>query len=130
MWTRKSSGPSKDALTTIIDQAAEIEGKCTFSGTVMMNGKCKGEIVSTDTLIIGETAVVEASVEAATLVVRGRLTGNIHAAVRVELRGKAHVVGDIETPVMVVEEGARFDGHCQMKEAAQAGGTVVPLKKA
>ena len=128
MWKRKRSG-SREALTTLIDQAAEIEGKCTFSGTVMMNGKCQGEIVSTDTLVIGETAVVKASIEAATLIVHGELTGNVHASVRVELRGKAHLVGDVETPLLIGAEGARFDGHCEMKAAAQAGGTVVAIKK-
>ena len=127
MWKRKQA--SSGELTTLIDQGAEIEGKCTFSGTVMLNGKCQGEIASSDALIIGETGSVKANISAATLVVRGEVVGNIAASVRVELRGKAGVAGDIETPILVVEEGAHFDGQCHTKEVAQTGATVVPLKK-
>jgi cytoskeletal protein CcmA (bactofilin family) len=129
MWKRKSAAASRKDLKTFLDEGAEIEGKCTFTGTVMMNGKCQGEIASSDTLIIGESGTVKANIEAATLIVHGEVTGNIHASVRVELRGKARVFGDVETPVMVVEEGAHFEGHCRMTDEASGKGTVVPIKK-
>ena len=48
------------ALTAFIDEGSEIEGKYTFSGTVMLNGRFRGEIVSNDSLIVGEKGVVNA----------------------------------------------------------------------
>ena len=109
----EAAGKSSD-LSAYIDEASEIEGKYKFSGTVMLNGKLTGEIWSDDTLIIGEKAVVHASVRAGIVLVSGEVRGNIVGTERVELRGAARVCGDVEAPVVVVEEGVLFEGHCRM----------------
>jgi len=101
-------------LSAYIDEASEIEGKYTFSGTVMLNGKFTGEIWSNDTLIIGEKGVVNADIHAGIVLVSGEVRGNIVGNERVELRGSARVYGDVEAPVVVVEEGVLFEGHCRM----------------
>lgn len=114
----KKSGKSTVArnsdLSAFIDEASEIEGKYTFSGTVMLNGKFKGEISSNDTLIIGEKGVIHASIHAGVVLISGEVVGNVRATERVELRGTARVIGDVEAPVVIVEEGVVFQGHCRM----------------
>jgi len=117
MWRRtgKAAAAVKgNDLSAFIDEASEIEGKYTFSGTVMINGKFKGEIVSNDTLIVGEKGVINASIRAGIVLISGEVTGNVFASERVELRGTARVFGDVEAPVIVVEEGVLFEGHCRM----------------
>ena len=52
---------TRKKLTAFLDEGSEIEGKYTFSGTVLLNGKFQGEIASPDTLIIGERGVVNAT---------------------------------------------------------------------
>ncbi|PYM37132.1 MAG: polymer-forming cytoskeletal protein [Candidatus Rokuibacteriota bacterium] len=135
MWrkTRKAMAARND-LSAFIDEGSEIEGKYTFSGTVMLNGKFHGEIASVDTLIIGEKGVVNANVRAGTLIVSGELVGNVVASDRVELKEGARVFGDVEAPVVVVAEGVLFDGHCRMTSAKPAGSTpadstLVALKR-
>ena len=116
MWKRsgKAAVAVKGSdLSAFIDEASEIEGKYTFSGTVMINGKFKGEIVSNDTLIVGEKAVINASIHAGIVLISGEVVGNVLASERVELRGTARVFGDVEAPVIVVEEGVLFEGHCR-----------------
>ena len=113
-------------LAAFIDEGSAIEGKYTFTGTVMMNGKLSGEIHTEDTLIIGEKGVVNATVRAGTVVVSGELVGNVLASERVELRGTARVFGDVEAPVVVVEEGVLFEGHCRMSKKS---GEVVSLNR-
>jgi len=113
-------------LAAFIDEGSEIEGKYTFTGTVMMNGKLSGEIHTDDTLIIGEKGVINAQVRAGTVVISGELVGNVLATERVELRGTARVFGDVEAPVVVVEEGVLFEGHCRMSKKS---GEVVPLNR-
>lgn len=133
-WTqkRKSSAP-RGNLTAFIDEGSEIEGKYAFSGTVMLNGKFRGEIASTDTLIVGERGVVNATVRVGTAIVDGELVGNVVATERIELKGKARVFGDLEAPVIVVHEGVLFEGHCRMTKTKPAETTrdfsVVPLKR-
>ena len=128
LW-KKANGSKGGAvkgndLTAFIDEASEIEGKYTFSGTVMLNGRFTGEISSNDTLIIGEKGVVNATIRAGIVLVNGEVVGNILGGERVELRGSARVIGDVEAPVVVLEEGVLFQGHCRMtKPQIAADGT-------
>jgi cytoskeletal protein CcmA (bactofilin family) len=130
LWKRKTvktTGKAAD-LSAYIDETSEIEGKYTFSGTVMLNGKFSGEISSNDTLIIGEKGVVNATVHAGIVLVNGEVRGNILGGERVELRGTARVYGDVEAPVVVVEEGVLFEGHCRMTKgrSEDAPATIPP----
>src|SRR5438094_3512983 len=115
MWKKRkhAATPKGSDLTAFIDEGSEIEGKYTFNGTVMLNGKFSGEIVSSDSLIIGEKGIVNATVRAGIVLVNGEVIGNVFATERVELRGTARVYGDVEAPVIVVEEGVHFEGHCK-----------------
>ena len=126
LWKKNGKPTVKgNDLSAYIDEASEIEGKFTFAGTVMLNGKFTGEISSNDTLIIGEKGVVNATVRAGVVLVKGEVVGNILASERVELRGTARVFGDVEAPVIVVEEGVLFEGHCRMTKGQPGEPTVV-----
>lgn len=116
MWRirQDSAGRPRGRLGAFLDEGSEIEGKYTCSGVVTLQAKVRGEIRAEDTLIIGEQAVVHATVSAASLVVHGELVGSVTARERVELTRSARVTGDIEAPVVVMEEGAVHDGHCRM----------------
>jgi cytoskeletal protein CcmA (bactofilin family) len=120
-WRKSKQQPSRGSdLTAFIDEGSEIEGKYTFNGTVMLNGKFSGEIVSSDSLIIGEKGVVNATVRAGIVLVNGEVIGNVFASERIELRGTARVYGDVEAPVIVVEEGVHFEGHCKNTKGRSA----------
>lgn len=139
MWKRTGKAAvavKSNDLSAFIDEASEIEGKYTFSGTVMINGKFKGEIVSNDTLIIGEKGVINATIRAGIVLISGEVVGNVLASERVELRGTARVFGDVEAPVIVVEEGVLFEGHCRMTKSRSSDAppatrdlSVVSLKR-
>jgi cytoskeletal protein CcmA (bactofilin family) len=107
-------------LTAFIDEGSEIEGRYTFTGTVMLNGRFKGEITSGDTLIVGDKGVVNGDIRAGQVLVSGEVVGNVWATERVELKRTARVFGDVEAPVIVVEEGVLFEGHCRMTKANHA----------
>ena len=112
-WRANHRGSNQDS-TSIVDQGCALEGRLTFVGTLVLNGKFQGEIHSSGTLLIGETGQVQANLEADVLIVSGHVIGNIAARERVELRSKARIFGDITTPVLILEEGVIFDGHCKM----------------
>ena len=112
--------PKSGDLTAFIDEGSQIEGKYTFEGTVMLNGRFSGEIHTKDTLIVGEKGVVNASIRAGMVIISGEVVGNVLATERVELRGTARVFGDVEAPVVVVEEGVLFEGHCKMTRGRPA----------
>ena len=101
-------------LSAYIGEGSEIEGSYTFTGTVMLNGKFKGDIQSSDTLVIGERGAVNAKVRAGTVVIHGEVVGSVTATERVELLGGARVFGDLEAPIVMMEAGAVFEGQCRM----------------
>ena len=128
LWKKTGKRPPRTSdLTAFIDEGSEIEGKYTFSGTVMLNGKFRGEIATSDTLIVGEKGIVHATIHAGIVLISGQVVGNLVATERVELRGSARVFGDVEAPVIVVEEGVLFEGHCRMTPAGvETAPTAVP----
>ena len=136
MFKRKRKPVGRNGLTAFIDEGSEIEGRYMFSGTVMLNGRFKGEISTTDTLIIGDKGVMNGDVRAGQVLISGEVVGNVSAAERVELKRTARVFGDVEAPVVVVEEGVLFEGHCRMTKAnpntevlPSRDLSVVPIKR-
>ena len=136
MWSRKRQSIGSKGLTAFIDEDSEIEGRYSFKGTVMLNGRFKGDITSTDTLIIGERGSVTGDIRAGQVQVSGEVVGTIVCTERVELKRTARVFGDVESPLVVVEEGVLFEGHCRMTKAHPNAEetparelSVVPLKR-
>ena len=107
-----SSSPG--GLSAFIDQGSEFEGKLSFRDTVRIDGRFRGEIASENTLIVGESGEIHATIRSNTVVVSGLVEGDIIAARKVVLHKTARVHGNLETPSLVVEEGAALDGQIKM----------------
>src|SRR5919198_657921 len=101
-------------LNALLGKGSQFEGKLLFEGTVRIDGKFSGEIISTDTLIIGEGAEVKANVQVGSLVCLGDYSGDAKAAKSIELKSPAKVRGNITTASVVIERGVFFDGTCKM----------------
>lgn len=103
---------------TFLGPGARFEGKLTFKGTVRVDTSFKGTITTSDVLVVGERAAVEANLSCGSVTVRGSVTGNIDAKGMVELAPSARVKGDVETPSLVVQKGALLSGGVTMKTEA------------
>jgi len=114
------AGGASEALTAFIDQGSEFEGKLSFKNTVRIDGAFKGEISSENTLIVGEPGVVDATIRSRHVIVSGEVAGDIVASERLVLHKTARVTGDIQTPKLVVEDGAELEGSIKMGAAAKA----------
>jgi len=119
---RKETPIEKSDIKAFLGPGSQFEGKLLFDEIVRLDGSFRGEVTSRDTLIVGETADIQAEVNVGTLILSGRFKGNIKATRKVELRSPASVEGNIETPVLVVEEGVMLNSTLSMKreEAAPA----------
>jgi cytoskeletal protein CcmA (bactofilin family) len=122
------AGTAGANLTAFIDQGSEFEGKLTFKDTVRIDGSFHGEIASENTLIVGETGTIEATIRSNTVVVSGTVVGNILAARQIVLHKSARVQGDMSAPSLVIEEGAVFNGQLTMGRPDGKGGAAAPLK--
>jgi len=115
-------------LTAFIDQGSEFEGKLSFRDTVRIDGRFRGEITSENTLIVGESGEIEATISSNSIVVSGAVTGDVFAKCKVVLHKTAVVDGNIETPSLVVEEGATLNGQLTMPSADAKKSGSGPLK--
>lgn len=111
--------PARHELTTRdvqahLGQGSRVEGKLSFEGSVRIDGQIDGEIIAKETVTIGESAVVNAQIQANTVIVHGRVQGDITARKRVELRAPAKLTGNLATPSLVIHEGVVFEGNCKM----------------
>lgn len=93
----------------------EFEGKLSFQGSVRIDGRFKGEIFSDGTLMVGESAVIESDIQISHIIVNGEIRGNIRADKRIEIHAPGKVFGNIQSPVVLIEEGVIFEGNCSMK---------------
>lgn len=101
-------------LTAFIDQGSEFTGKLSFKDTVRIDGSFEGEITSENTLIVGETGRVQASIESEVVIISGEVHGDIHARRQLTLHKTARVYGNVLTASLVVEEGSYYCGHIKM----------------
>lgn len=97
-----------------IGRGSRVVGKLFFDGTARIDGRVEGEISAEDTLVVGEQAIVTAAISGSAVVIRGRVTGDIHAKKRVELHPPGVLYGNIVTPSLVIHDGVVFEGHCSM----------------
>lgn len=111
---RKESPIEKSEIKAFLGPGSQFEGKLVFNEIVRLDGAFRGEITSHDTLIVGDSADIQADVQVGTLILSGRFKGNVKAKTRVELRSPAQVDGSIETPALSVEDGVALNGTITM----------------
>ncbi len=109
--------PSPQEINALLGKGTAFEGKLIFDGHVRIDGKFKGEVESTGTLIVGEGAEIEAEINVSTVILRGgAVHGNIRAAESIEVHAPAKLVGNIESPSVFIERGVEFQGTCKMEK--------------
>lgn len=114
MFDKKESEIKPEEIHTIIGKESAFEGKLIFDGVVRIDGSFKGNIQSKGKLLVGETAKIEAEIETGTLILSGDIKGNIVASDRIEIKSRGRFTGNITSPVLVIEEGAAFNGASTM----------------
>jgi cytoskeletal protein CcmA (bactofilin family) len=127
---RASSSASKPAASTrnVLSSDVEIKGIVKFQHDLIVDGKIEGDIQSTGNLTIGENARIKAEVKTGSVIVYGKVHGNLTAVDRVELKSSAEVVGDIKAKILTIEAGAIFVGKSTVGTPSQSSPTQPELK--
>ena len=109
-WHRRNR-TAPETSAAFISEGSELVGTCSFDGSVVVEGRVKGEIQATGTLRIGRAGRVEARIHASIVIIEGEVVGSLVATERIELREHARVLGDLETPTLIIEESTVFEGQ-------------------
>jgi len=106
-------------ITTYIGKDTEFEGKLRFYGTIRIDGHFKGEIMGEGALIVGEGAIIEADIHVSQIFNSGMIQGDVTADHKIEIRSPGKILGNIQAPTIVVNEGATIEGNCRMHKEAE-----------
>jgi cytoskeletal protein CcmA (bactofilin family) len=111
-----STTPSNNNSSSknILNSDVEVKGAIKFSGELTFDGKLEGDINSEGTLNLGENAVVKGTIDVGSVVVRGKISGNIIAKDKIELKAKTELFGDVRAAKLVMEEGVTFVGKTEV----------------
>jgi cytoskeletal protein CcmA (bactofilin family) len=112
---------------TVIGPDAKFKGELSFEKSVKILGGFEGRITTGGNLVIAPEGVIQADVEAGTITVEGEISGNVSAKDIIELKNTARLQGDLRCERLVVVDGARFVGHCNVGNGTV--GKTEPTKK-
>ncbi|HWO42872.1 MAG TPA: polymer-forming cytoskeletal protein [Candidatus Eisenbacteria bacterium] len=122
-----SSTGAEAGVVAHLYKGSRVSGQLSFQGSARIDGSVDGEIRCQGTLIVGEGAEVKARISGDTVVIRGRVEGNVSAKEKLELAAPARLYGNVNTPRLVIAEGVVFDGDCSMGVTTEKPGVVSSL---
>jgi cytoskeletal protein CcmA (bactofilin family) len=99
---------------SVIAEGLSIEGEVVSEEEVVVQGSLRGKLTTSDAVLVGSAAVVEANVSAQSLTIAGQVTGNVTAHERVDLQAGARLVGDVKAARLTIADGASFKGNVDM----------------
>lgn len=123
----KLKGTSAGDLNGFLDAGSHMQGELRFDDTFRIDGRFNGKVVSEGDLVVGVGGEVEGEVWVGRVFVSGTVRGGIHATRRLEIAANGRVYADLETPSLVVEDGAFLEGACSMVTSAKAEAPAKPL---
>src|SRR3954451_21217967 len=126
MTTKGKSGE----LNGFLDRGSLFKGELEFEDTMRIDGRFNGRITSKNELIVGESAQIEGDIHVGRVAISGTVIGKIVADQRVGIHRNGKVYSDIDTPALIIEEGAIFQGNCVMGEKKPANVTNIVAAKA
>jgi cytoskeletal protein CcmA (bactofilin family) len=117
-----------ETLNGFVDAGCTIRGELEFATCFRVDGRVEGKVRSQAELVVGEGGVVEGELDVARCVVGGEVRGTIRAAEQVTLHASAKVWADIQTPALVMEDGAFLEGSVSMDAPGVKKNTTKPVQ--
>jgi cytoskeletal protein CcmA (bactofilin family) len=117
-------------LSGFVGGGTVVTGEANFKAMMRVDGHLSGRVSSSSgTLIVGANGKVDANIEVAVAVIHGTINGDIIATQRLELGRAAKVNGNIQTPSLIIEQGAVFEGSCKMLKMSEAADKIKKEKR-
>src|SRR6266446_4820697 len=98
----------------VLNSDVELKGTLKFTGELTFDGKLEGDINSDGSLNLGDNAVVKGNINVNTVVMRGKVNGNVTAKEKVDIKSKTELFGDVRAPKLAIEEGVTFVGKSEV----------------
>jgi len=116
MFSGRDSQARPGTFESVLGKGIELKGNLKSKGSIRVDGSAEGSIISEADIMIGENAVINASLQGQNITIAGQVEGNVTCSGRLELLPAARLKGDIAAAALVISEGAVFTGTSQMAE--------------
>jgi cytoskeletal protein CcmA (bactofilin family) len=120
----KSEGRQGSDLNGFLDSGSHLEGELRFEASFRVDGKLTGIVRSEGDLIVGESGEVEGELHVGQVFISGTVRGTIHASRKIQITPNGKVFAELDTPSLVIEDGATFEGRCAMTREAVRSAAV------
>jgi cytoskeletal protein CcmA (bactofilin family) len=108
-----NNAPNPNAKN-ILSTDVEVKGTLNFAGELTFDGKLEGDINSEGVLNLGDNAIIKGNINVNSVVVRGKIMGNVSAKEKIDIKAKTELFGDIRSAKLVIEEGVTLVGKCEV----------------
>jgi cytoskeletal protein CcmA (bactofilin family) len=126
----KSDGKQSD-LNGFLDKGSHLHGELRFDASFRVDGKLTGVVESEGDLIIGETGEVEGELRVGQIFISGTVRGTVRALRKIQVAPSGKVYADLEAPLLAIDSGATFEGHCATsREEVRTTGPKLLVAKA
>lgn len=115
----------KSDETTIISNGVKIEGTITTNGNIRVDGEIKGDIISENSITVGEAGMVNGKINASVISIGGNVTGSVTAKEKLTLSSRGKINGDIIVKALIIEDGGSFNGNCKMSGSVEQPQAIV-----
>jgi cytoskeletal protein CcmA (bactofilin family) len=122
----KPEGKQGD-LNGFLDHGSYLEGELRFDASFRVDGKLTGRVNSAGDLIVGESGEIDGELKVGQIFISGTVRGNIRAMRRVQITPTGKVFAEIDTPALIIEDGATFEGRCAMSREEVRGAALPKL---
>jgi cytoskeletal protein CcmA (bactofilin family) len=116
----------KDRLSVLLASTTEVEGHLTFKGSARVDGRFTGDISGDGAVVVGPSARLHSDIRSPEIILGGYVEGVVKGSRRVEINPGGYVKGTVHAPVLVVAEGALFDGRCVMRDHDEGDSLPAP----
>lgn len=126
-FNKKSAPINTDKIDTLIGKNTNIDGNLKAEGTIRIDGKVKGDVILSGNLILGEQGSIKGNVKADSIHLSGVIEGNVTSVNQLYMTSTGRLNGDMNVSNVVIDEGAFFQGNCNMA-ALEAAATKSETK--
>ena len=115
---------NNNSISSILGPEVEIKGDVTVHGDLLIYGKVYGDILSKGEIVSAKDSIVVGNIYAHTASISGKIEGNLEVEAKVILGKNCHLTGNLKAAIITIEEGARFDGMCNMVQKNQPSSNI------
>jgi len=119
----QSDNNKDNKMSSILGPEIEIKGDVKAKGSLLIYGKVLGNITSSGTVSTANGSYIKGNIESNEANLSGHIEGDVEVKKKLILGNKSHLSGNLKASILTIEEGAKFDGMCNMAKVETIGST-------